>query len=58
MAAGGEAGWNYDEHFVAGSVCEVAARKLFPAGPDDQAVAAFVAGMRSRIHSTTPPISM
>jgi len=53
---GGEPiGWNYDEHFVVGTVCEIAVRKLYPAGPDIQEITAFVAGMRSRIHSTTPP---
>jgi hypothetical protein len=52
---GGEPGWNYDEPFVVGSVCEIAVRKLFLAGPDAQAVTAFVTDMRSRIHSTTPP---
>jgi hypothetical protein len=53
---GGEpAGWNYDEHFVVAAVCEIAVRKLFPAGLDVQAVTAFVTDMRSRIHSTTPP---
>jgi hypothetical protein len=52
---GGEPGWNHDEHFVVGSVCEVAVRKLFPAGLDTQEVTAFVTDMRSRIHSATPP---
>ena len=53
---GGEPiGWNYDEHFVVGTVCEIAVRKLYPAGPDIQEITAFVADMRSRIHSTTPP---
>jgi hypothetical protein len=52
---GGKPGWNHDEHFVVGSVCEVAVRKLFPAGPDIREVTAFVTDMRSRIHSTTPP---
>jgi hypothetical protein len=40
---------------VVGFVCQVAVRKLFPAGPDVREVTAFVTGMRSRIHSTTPP---
>ena len=52
---GGKPGWNHDEHFVVGSVCEIAVRKLFPAGLDIREVAAFVTDMRSRIHSTTPP---
>jgi len=46
---------NSDEHFVVAAVCEIAIRKLFPAGLDAQAVTAFVADMRSRIHSETPP---
>jgi hypothetical protein len=52
---GGKPGWNHDEHFVVGSVCEVSVRKRFPAGPDTQEVTAFITDMRSRIHSTTPP---
>jgi hypothetical protein len=49
---GGKPGWNHDEHFVVGSVYEVAVRKVFPAGPDLREVTAFVTDMRSRIHST------
>jgi len=52
---GGKPGWNYDEPFVVGCVCEIAARKVFPAGLDIQAVSAFVTDMRSRIRSTPPP---
>jgi hypothetical protein len=52
---GGKPGWNHDEHFVVGSVCAVAVRKLFPAGPDIREVTAFVTDLRGRIHSTTPP---
>ena len=53
---GGEPkGWNRDECFVVGFVCEIAARKRFQAGPDIREVTAFVTDMRSRIHSVTPP---
>lgn len=52
---GGKAGWNYDEPAVVEAVCAVAARKLFPAGLDAQAITAFVSDIRSRVHSTTPP---
>jgi hypothetical protein len=52
---GGKAGWNYDEPGVVEAVCAVAARKLFPAGVDAQAIAAFASDVRSRVHNTTPP---
>jgi hypothetical protein len=51
----GERSRRFLDGFVVGSVCAVAVRKLFPAGPDIREVTAFVTDLRSRIHSTTPP---
>lgn len=40
---------------VVEAVCVLAAHRVFPAGPDAEAITAFDSSIRSRIHRTTPP---
>lgn len=53
-SSGPDGGYD-DEFFVVATACHTALHKLFPAGPDRQAVTAFVADLRSQIHGTAPP---
>jgi hypothetical protein len=55
MLNGGKSGWNKDEPAVIEIACEFAVRRYFKSSINIDEIAAFVADMRGRVRSTSPP---